>query len=201
MTKDEALAFYRAYHSDYEKIKTMLNGIFDEHQGEINKLKEKLNNETNAKKSSVVTVPLKKESNDLQSAKAEHNQSVKRVVALFDTKRKSIQSNFVRQEYKNQDGEWLLRVHLADTKRTPEMFLDAVRWLFSNNPNASFHRQYIMNIGSLIKHFNTIEHQAMHSEDSIQFSEEAQTWANVYKKKGFSDEEILEKLKEGGYIK
>ena len=57
-----------------------------------------------------------------------------------------------------------------------------------------------MNIGHLIKHFNALEHQAMYCKESLAFSEEAQVWANVYKKKGLSDEEILEKLREGGYL-
>ena len=58
-----------------------------------------------------------------------------------------------------------------------------------------------MNISKLIEHFNTLEHQAMYSKESLKFNEEAQSWYNIYKKKGLSEEEILEKLKEGGFMK
>ena len=129
------------------------------------------------------------------------NQEIKRIVNLFDQERKKIQPNFIRKEAKYTDGEHLLRVHLKETNRTPAMFFDAIRWLFSNNPKASFHRQYIMNIAKLIEHFNTLEHQAMYSEEAVKFNEEAQSWYNIYKKQGLKEEEILEKLKEGGFIK
>ena len=130
-----------------------------------------------------------------------NNEDIKRVVTFFDYERKKLQSNYVRKEYKNFDGEYLLRIHLKESKRTPKMFLDAVRWLFSNNPKASFHRQYIMNIGKLIEHFNSLEHQAMYSEEAVAFNDEARAWYNVYKKQGLPEEEILQILKDGGYIK
>ena len=127
---------------------------------------------------------------------------IKRIVSFFDFERKKLQPNYVRKEASyNTSGEYLLRVHLAETGRTPQMFFDAIRWLFSNNPKASFHRQYIMNIGKLIEHFNTLEHQAMYSQEAVQFNEEAKAWYNIYKKQGLSHEEILEKLKEGEYIR
>ena len=192
MTRDEIFNYYSANYHDYNKVKSMLNKIILDHEVEINKLQENIpkNNATQVSvQENTKKVILRKEQTETG-----------RVVSLFDVKRKSIQANFVRQEYKNMDGEYLLRKHLYETKRTPQMFLDAVQWLFSNNPKAAFHREYIMNIGHLIKHFNALEHQAMHSSESVQFSEEAQVWANVYKKKGFSDEEILEKLREGGYL-
>jgi len=129
------------------------------------------------------------------------NEDIKRVVTLFDHERKKIQPNYSRKEYRSIDGEYLLRLHMKETNRTPEMFFDAIRWLFSNNPQASFHRQYIMNIGKLIEHFNTLEHQAMYSQEAVKFNEDAQSWYNIYKKQGLSESEILEKLKEGGYIK
>jgi len=116
--------------------------------------------------------------------------------------RKKLQPNYVRKESSyNMSGEYLLRVHLKETKRTTQMFFDAIRWLFSNNPKASFHRQYIMNIGKLIEHFNTLEHQAMYAKEEITFNEEAQAWYNIYKKQGLSENEILQNLKDGGYIK
>ena len=129
------------------------------------------------------------------------NEEIKRVVTFFDYERKKLQANFSRKEYRNLDGEWLLRTHLKETNRTPVMFFDAIRWLFSSNPQATFHRQYIMNIGKLIEHFNTLEHQAMYSKESLQFNEEAQSWYNIFKKQGLKEDEILEKLKEGGFIK
>ena len=192
MTRDEIFNYYSANYHNYNNVKSMLNKIILEHEAEVNSLKEQINKKTSS------TVQLSRESTkDIQSKQLTE---IGRIVNLFDVKRKSIQANYVRQEYKNMDGEYLLKKHLYETKRTPQMFLDAVQWLFSSNPKASFHREYIMNIGHLIKHFNALEHQAMHSKESIQFSEEAQVWANVYKKKGFSDDEILEKLREGGYL-
>jgi len=131
----------------------------------------------------------------------DYNSDIKRVVTMFDQERRKLQSNFARKEYKNMDGEYLLRLHLKETGRTPNMFFDAIRWLFSKNPKAEFHRQYIMNIGKLIEHFNTLEHQAMYSKEAIQFNDEAQVWYNIYKKQGLDDESILQKLREGGYIK
>jgi transcriptional regulator with XRE-family HTH domain len=129
------------------------------------------------------------------------NEDIKRVVSFFDHERKKLQPSYVRKEYKNFDGEYLLRLHLKESKRTPKMFADAVRWLFSNNPKAAFHRQYIMNIGKLIEHFNSLEHQAMYSEEAVAFNDEAKAWYNVYKKQGLADEEIMQILKDGGYIK
>mgnify|MGYP007012669027 CR=1 FL=1 len=192
MTRDEIFNYYSANYHSYENVKSLLNKIILEHEKEITSLKEQCDKQF-SNKPQVISTPKKDIGLKEQTEEG-------RIVGLFDVKRKSIQANFVRQEYKNIDGEYLLRKHLYETKRTPKMFLDAVQWLFSNNPKASFHREYIMNIGHLIKHFNALEHQAMHSVESIQFSEEAQVWANVYKKKGFSDEAILEKLREGGYL-
>jgi len=131
----------------------------------------------------------------------EYNADIKRVVSIFDQERKKLQPSFVRKEYRNTDGEYLLRLHLKETKRTPQMFFDAIRWLFSNNPKAGFHRQYIMNIGKLIEHFNALEHQAMYSEEAVAFNDEARAWYNVYKKQGMGEEEIMKILKDAGYIK
>ena len=136
-----------------------------------------------------------------ESALDAFNADVKRVVTIFDQERRKLQSNFVRKEYKNVDGQYLLRIHMQETNRTPQMFFDAIRWLFSNNPKASFHRQYIMNIAKLIEHFNTLEHQAMYSQEAVQFNDEAKAWYNVYKKQGKSDDEIMQLLREGGYIR
>jgi len=131
----------------------------------------------------------------------DENAEIKRIVSFFDMERKKLQPNYVRKESSyNMSGEYLLRVHLKETGRTPQMFFDAIRWLFSNNPKASFHRQYIMNIGKLIEHFNTLEHQAMYSQEAVKFNEEAQVWYNIYKKQGLSEDEILAKLREGEYI-
>ncbi|WP_321777673.1 replication initiation protein [Sulfurimonas sp.] len=124
----------------------------------------------------------------------------RRVVNYFDQERKKIQKNYIRREFKNIDGEYLLRKHLKETGRTPKMFNEAIRWLFSNNPKASFHRQNIMNIGKLIEHFNVLEHQAMYSKEAIEFNEETQIWVNIYRKQGMPEDEILEKLREAGYI-
>jgi len=129
------------------------------------------------------------------------NLKIKRVIAFFDQERKKLQRNFIRKEHRNMDGEYMLRQHLKETNRTPEMFYDAIRWLFSNNPKAAFHRDYIMNIAKLIEHYNTLEHQAMHSKEAIEFNEEAQTWANIYKKQGMNDTEIIDKLREAGFVK
>ncbi|WP_455756138.1 hypothetical protein [Sulfurimonas sp.] len=192
MTRDEIFNFFHANYHDYNKMKGLLENIIKDHQQEIEELNKKINGKS-SKEIEVQEVRKK----ELEVKKQDE---VKEIVSLFDVKRQSIQANFVRQEYRNMDGEYLLRKHLVETNRTPKMFLDAVQWLFSNNPKAAFHREYIMNIGTLIKHFNTIEHQAMYSEESVQYSEEAQVWVNVYKKKGFSDEEILQKLREGGYL-
>ena len=131
----------------------------------------------------------------------ELNLKIKRVVIFFDQERKKLQRNFIRKEHRNTDGEYMLRQHLKETNRTPEMFYDAIRWLFSNNPKAAFHRDYIMNIAKLIEHYNTLEHQAMHSKEAIEFNEEAQTWANIYKKQGMNDTEIIDKLREAGFVK
>ena len=146
-------------------------------------------------------IPVKEVSKNAEKNIDELNANIKRVVTVFDQERRKLQSNFVRKEYKNMDGEYLLRLHLKETGRTPQMFFDAIRWLFSKNPKAEFHRQYIMNIGKLIEHFNTLEHQAMYSKEVIQFNDEAQAWYNIYKKQGLDDETILVQLREGGYIK
>ena len=146
-------------------------------------------------------IPTKEVLKHVEENADEYNADIKRVVTIFDQERRKLQSNFVRKEYKNVDGQYLLRMHMKETRRTPKMFFDAVRWLFSNNPKAAFHRQYIMNIGKLIEHFNTLEHQAMYSQEAVAFNDEAQAWYNIYKKQGLSDEDILQKLREGGYIK
>lgn len=142
----------------------------------------------------------KKELVTSQISNNDYNEDIKRIVTIFDQERRKLQSNFVRKEYKNVDGEYLLRIHMKETQRTPKMFFDAIRWLFSNNPKAGFHRQYIMNIGKLIEHFNALEHQAMYSEEAVAFNDEARAWYNVYKKQGMPEEEIVQILKDGGYI-
>jgi len=146
-------------------------------------------------------IPTKEVSTVVEENVDEYNADIKRVVTIFDQERRKLQSNFVRKEYKNVDGQYLLRMHMKETGRTPKMFFDAIRWLFSNNPKAAFHREYIMNIGKLIEHFNTLEHQAMYSQEAIAFNDEAQAWYNIYKKQGLADDVILDKLREGGYIK
>ena len=133
--------------------------------------------------------------------KENSNLDIKRVVSFFDQERKKLQPNYVRKEFKNTDGEYLLRVHMHETQRTAQMFYDAIRWLFSSSPKAQFHRQYIMNIAKLIEHFNTLEHEAMYSKEEIKFNEEGQVWYNIYKKQGLEHQAILEQLREGGFIK
>ncbi len=133
--------------------------------------------------------------------KENSNLDIKRVVSFFDQERKKLQPNYVRKEFKNTDGEYLLRVHMHETHRTAQMFYDAIRWLFSSSPKAQFHRQYIMNISKLIEHFNTLEHEAMYSKEEIKFNEEGQVWYNIYKKQGLEHEAIIEQLREGGFIK
>ena len=133
--------------------------------------------------------------------KENSNLDIKRVVSFFDQERKKLQPNYVRKEFKNTDGEYLLRVHMHETNRTAQMFYDAIRWLFSSSPKAQFHRQYIMNIAKLIEHFNTLEHEAMYSKEEIKFNEEGQVWYNIYKKQGLEHDAILDKLREGGFIK
>lgn len=120
------------------------------------------------------------------------------VVEYFDVKRKQIQPNFYRQEYNNIDGIYLLNVHMASTGRTSQMFYDAITWLFSANKEAEFHRQYIMSIGKLIEKYNTLEHLAMYSKNSIKAGEEVVGWVNYYRKKGLGDTEILKTLQDGG---
>ncbi len=143
---------------------------------------------------------VKESKKEVSSEVVDLDVEIKRVVSLFDQERRKIQPNFVRQEFRNGDGAYILKLHLKETGRKPAMFFDAIRWLFSSHPKAAFHRQYIMNIGKLIEHFNTLEHQALYSQESVKLSQEAQSWYNVYKKQGLSDEAILEKLREGGYI-
>jgi len=126
---------------------------------------------------------------------------ISRVVRIFDQERRKLQPNYVRNEYKNMDGAYLLRLHIAESGRTPKMFFDAVRWLFSTNPKAEFHRQYIMNIGKLIQHFNTLEHQSMYSKEAIEFTQEAKILIRALEKRGASENEIKAELKKGGFIK
>jgi len=129
------------------------------------------------------------------------NKEIKQVISFFDLKRKEVQQNYKRKELNNTDAEYLLRNYFLESGRNAKMFIDAIQWLFSSNPKAKFHREYIMNIGSLIKHFNALEYQAMYSKESIEFNEEAKAWASVYKKKGLSEIEILNNLQNAGYLK
>jgi len=173
--------------------------IYSNDTAKSKEIKRKITQKEIKQEIKVVSTP----KNEIQKIKVdEKDADIKRIVSFFDMERKKLQPNYVRKESSyNMSGEYLLRVHLKETGRTPQMFFDAIRWLFSNNPKAAFHRQYIMNIGKLIEHFNTLEHQAMYSQEAIQFNEEAQAWYNIYKKQGLSKEEILEKLREGEYIK
>lgn len=198
--KDTDINFTLEEKKDGKKVSSLVFSIFTQDKQELKKMLatqkfvEKKKNMTEAKL-------VESTKNYLDEPISAHNLDIKRVVNLFDQERKKIQPNFVRKESKNIDGEYLLREHLKETSRTPLMFFDAIRWLFSNNPKASFHRQYIMNIAKLIEHFNALEHQAMYSQEAVKFNEEAQTWYNIYKKQGLSESEILEKLREGEYIK
>lgn len=143
---------------------------------------------------------LKKVTDEKSLIIKEETDGARKVVEYFDKRRCEIQPNFRRVEYKNVDGIYQLRIHMKETGRTPEMFINAINWLFSNKKEAEFHRAYIMTIGKLIEKFNTLEHLAMYSKESIKMSEEAQSWVNVYRKQGLKDDEIMKKLKEGGYI-
>ncbi|MFK5938832.1 MAG: helix-turn-helix transcriptional regulator [Sulfurimonas sp.] len=162
---------------------------------------QELSAEIIEEKTKVITTHVPTKEVTIKEDVDEYNADIKRVVIIFDQERRKLQSNFVRKEYKNVDGQYLLRMHMKETQRTPKMFFDAIRWLFSNNPKASFHRQYIMNIGKLIEHFNTLEHQAMYSQEAVAFNDETRAWYNVYKKQGLLEEEIMQILKDCGYIK
>ena len=143
--------------------------------------------------------------NEDQLAKAKGDERLKHdirnAVALFDANRRKLVPGFIRSEYRNMDGEYLLRKHILETGRTPDMFINAINWLFSDNPKASFHRDYIMNIGKLIEKFNTLEHQSMHSKEAVEYTEEAKAFVNVLRKKGYTDEQIIRELRENGYVK
>jgi len=201
------LSFTVEEKKDGKKVTSLIFNIYSNDEVKPEKVKnlvikkevQNLFTEVSEKKEIQINEPKKR---IIKSELDEKDADIKRIVSFFDMERKKLQPNYVRKESSyNMSGEYLLRVHLKETGRTPQMFFDAIRWLFSNNPKASFHRQYIMNIGKLIEHFNTLEHQAMYSQEAVQFNEEAQAWYNIYKKQGLSKEEILEKLREGEYIK
>ena len=189
--------FERTGHTSLENFFKILKAleIFEDFEALLNQ--NNLFTQTE-KKDSVVVV--KKDKTEVANEVIDFDTEVKRVVNFFDQERRKIQPNFVRQEFRNGDGVYILKLHLKETGRTPAMFFDAIRWLFSSHPKAAFHRQYIMNIGKLIEHFNTLEHQALYSQESLKLSQEAQNWYNIYKKQGLNDDEIMQKLREGGYI-
>ena len=188
--------FERTGHTSLENFFKILQAL--EIYGEFEKLLKTKDLFTQNEQQKQVVV--KEDKKEVSREVVDLDLEIKRVVSFFDQERRKIQPNFVRQEFRNGDGVYILKLHLKETGRTPAMFYDAIRWLFSSHPKAAFHRQYIMNIGKLIEHFNTLEHQALYSKESLKLSQEAQSWYNVYKKQGLSDEAILEKLREGGYI-
>ena len=209
LKKTTDISFNIQEKKDGKKVTSLIFNICSAEELESLKIEEKEDVRKNLLSDSleIEAVEVKTESLLVQNAVksldkklSPENEEIKRIVSFFDLERKKLQPNFVRREFKNVDGEWLLRVHLKETGRTPKMFFDAIRWLFSSNPQATFHRQNIMNIAKLIENFNTIEHQAMYSQKAVSFNEEAQSWYNIYKKRGLSESEILEILKDGGFL-
>ncbi|NOQ31083.1 MAG: hypothetical protein GQ570_08185 [Helicobacteraceae bacterium] len=122
---------------------------------------------------------------------------IKRVVNNFDTFRKKLQPSFVRQEFKNQDGQYILRLHIAETGRTPEMFNGAIRWLFSDDKEARFLRNNIMNISSLVQNYNKIEMLYIAKSSEAKVVDDTKRAVEYYRKKGYSDEAIAKGLKDG----
>ena len=122
-----------------------------------------------------------------------------RICNYFDRKKQKLQPNFMRNE---NDAEYLIKQAL-EAGRTLEQFKDAIDYLFSGRETMAFWVKTINNIASLIKHFNAIEADSIaetRSPKVLEMNETTKAYANVLRKKGMSDDEVLEKLKSEGFV-
>jgi len=116
------------------------------------------------------------------------------VCKFFDNERRKIQQNFRRNE---NNAEYLLVQEFNNSNRTYEMYLDAIRWLYSGEKEAQFWRDSVNTIAGLIKNFNAIEmkyiSKSKHGEDDAMM----QRAIAYYRKQGMSDEAIEEGFRNG----
>ena len=129
----------------------------------------------------------------------EHETYEKRICDYFDRKKQSIQPNFLRSE---NDAEYLLRLEF-EKGRTSEQFKGAIDYLFSGRENMQFWVGAINTVAGLIKNFNAIEAKSIaeaNSPKNIKLNEEAIAYANVFRKQGMSEEDIILELRKSGLV-
>ena len=134
-----------------------------------------------------------------ESNKEEHTLSpeiidateAQRTVSTFDAFRREIQPNFVRQEFKNIDGAYLLREDCYKTGRTIQMYQDAIRWLFSGDKEAQFFIGYVDNIGALIKNYNKIEMKYITNSKDTRRAEMLKRAVKFYMGQGMTQEQAI----------
>ena len=114
-----------------------------------------------------------------------------RTVSMFDQERKKIQPNFVRMENMKLDGAYLLRKDCLENGRTLEMYLNAIRWLFSGDKAAEFFLGYVVNISKLIQHYNSIEMKYIANSKDSKMNESIKRAYEYYLSKGMTEDEAL----------
>lgn len=86
-------------------------------------------------------------------------------------------------------------------KRTVNQLVECINWIYSKE--GEFWQKNILSGKKLREKFDTMNMQVItktHTKQELKLSEEAQVWANVYRKQGMSEELIIEKLREAEYI-
>jgi len=86
-------------------------------------------------------------------------------------------------------------------KRTVEQLKECIDWIYTEK--GAFWQKNILSGKKLREKFDTMNMQVItkvSTKQELKLSEEAQVWANVYRKQGMSEEDIIEKLREAEYI-
>ena len=122
------------------------------------------------------------------------NQQATIICRFFDNERRKIQPNFTRNE---MGAEYKLVQEFRNTPRTYEMYIDAIKWLYSGEKEALFWRDAVNTIAGLIKNLNAIEMKYISKSKEGKDSASTQRAFNYYRKQGMSDAEIEEGLQNG----
>ncbi len=147
-----------------------------------------------------VTPPVQqREAKPLVKMNKEEILEADRVVNFFVNERRAVQPNFAAGV--NIDRwKYEMRVHLAEGARTARQYYDMIRWLYSGEKEAEFWRNSINTVAGLIKNYDAVEMKFLAKSGATDTHHTRTMYANVLRKQGLSDEEIVQRLQEEGLI-
>ncbi len=174
MTRDEAKRIYNELDYSFDEYVSLIDDIYDDFEAE----------KKPKKKTKAITIV---DNTSLNIAKLLYD----RILTINPTFK---EPNFNQWA---KDIELCIRID----KRTVTELVDCINWIYTND--GKFWQKNILSGAKLRKQFDQMNMQVItkqHTKQELKLSEEAQVWANVYRKQGMSEEVIIEKLREGEYI-